>query len=135
VIQGNQSKIAASEEKVANSKLLMNQWRNELSSRDRLGHHLVFTKSAQEPTSFASVGSEADSPESLLKPSPAMGHAAEILDVEANHVIISFPLVGNELDLIWHNQLAEPPMLHSGGRAPSRHQGQGLQICRVTPIR
>jgi hypothetical protein len=64
-----------------------------------------------------------------------MGHAAEILDVEANRVIISFPLVGNELDLIRHNQLAEPPMLHSGGRKPSRHQSQGLQICRVTPIR
>ena len=46
VIQGNQSNIAASEEKLANSKLLMNQWRNELSSRDRLGYHLVFTKSA-----------------------------------------------------------------------------------------
>jgi hypothetical protein len=46
-------------------------------------------------TSFTSVGSEADSPESLLKPSPAMGHAAEILDVEANRVIISFPLVGH----------------------------------------
>jgi hypothetical protein len=64
-----------------------------------------------------------------------MGHAAEILDAEANRVIISFPLVGNELDLIWHHQLAEPPMLHSGGRTPSRHQSQGLQICRVTPIR
>jgi hypothetical protein len=34
---------------VANSKLLVNQWRNEPSSRDQLGHHLAFTKSAQEP--------------------------------------------------------------------------------------
>jgi hypothetical protein len=30
---------------MANSKLLINQWRNEPSSRDRLGHHLAFTKS------------------------------------------------------------------------------------------
>ena len=34
---------------MVNSKLLMNQWRNEPSSRDQLGHHLAFTKSAQEP--------------------------------------------------------------------------------------
>jgi hypothetical protein len=32
-------------------------------------------------TSFTSVGSSADSPEPPLAPSPAMGHAAEILDV------------------------------------------------------
>jgi hypothetical protein len=31
-------------------------------------------------TSFTSVGSEVDSPELLLRPSPARGHAAEILD-------------------------------------------------------
>ena len=35
---------------LANSKLLVNQWRNEPSSRDPLGHQLAFTKSAQEPT-------------------------------------------------------------------------------------
>jgi hypothetical protein len=86
-------------------------------------------------TSLTSVGSSADSPEPLLKPSPAMGHAAEILDVEANRVIISFPLVGHELDRIWHHQLAEPRMLHSGGRTPLRPQSHGLHICRVTPIR
>jgi hypothetical protein len=34
---------------VANSKILGNQWRNEQSSRDQPGHHLAFTKSAQEP--------------------------------------------------------------------------------------
>jgi hypothetical protein len=28
----------------------VNQWRNEPSSRDQLGHHLAFTKGAQEPT-------------------------------------------------------------------------------------
>ena len=32
-------------------------------------------------TSFTSVGSLADSPEPPLRPSPATGHAAEILDV------------------------------------------------------
>jgi hypothetical protein len=32
-------------------------------------------------TSFTYLGSEADSPEPLLGPSPATGHAAEILDV------------------------------------------------------
>ena len=49
VIQGNRSTIAMSEGKVENSKLLINQWRNEQSSRDRLSHYLAFTKSAQEP--------------------------------------------------------------------------------------
>ena len=34
---------------MANSKILVNQWRNEPSSRDQLGHQLAFTKSAQEP--------------------------------------------------------------------------------------
>jgi hypothetical protein len=34
---------------VANSKLLVNQWRNEPSSHHLLGHQLAFTKSAQEP--------------------------------------------------------------------------------------
>jgi hypothetical protein len=38
------------------------------------------TKSDEEPTSFTPVGSLADSPEPPLEPSPAMGHAAEILD-------------------------------------------------------
>jgi hypothetical protein len=31
--------------------------------------------------SFTPVGNSADSPEPLLRPSPATGHAAEILDV------------------------------------------------------
>jgi hypothetical protein len=38
----------------------MNQSSNEHSFRDELSHHLVFTKSAEEPTSFTSVGNEAD---------------------------------------------------------------------------
>jgi hypothetical protein len=38
-------------------------------------------KSNMARTSFTSVGSEADSPELLLRPSPATGHAAEMLDV------------------------------------------------------
>jgi hypothetical protein len=41
---------------------------------------LVLTKNDEDPTSFTSVGSSADSPEPPLRPSPAMGHAAEILD-------------------------------------------------------
>jgi hypothetical protein len=40
---------------VTNSKILINQWRNEPSSRDRLGHHLAFTKSAQEPGNCGEV--------------------------------------------------------------------------------
>ena len=39
------------------------------------------TKSDDDPTSFTSVGSLADSPEPPLRPSPATRHAAEILDV------------------------------------------------------
>jgi len=34
---------------MAHSKILVNQWRSEPSSRDQLGHHLAFIKSAQEP--------------------------------------------------------------------------------------
>jgi hypothetical protein len=49
VIRVHRSKIATTEARVANSKLLVNHWRNELSSRDPLGHQLAFTKSAQEP--------------------------------------------------------------------------------------
>jgi hypothetical protein len=30
-------------------KILVNQWRNESSSREQLGHHLGFTKSDEEP--------------------------------------------------------------------------------------
>lgn len=37
--------------------------------------------------------------------------------------------------LFGRHQLNEPPGLHSGGRKPSRRRSQGLQICRVTPIR
>jgi hypothetical protein len=36
VIRVNRSKIATSEERMANSKLLVNQWRNKPSSRDSL---------------------------------------------------------------------------------------------------
>jgi hypothetical protein len=52
VIQVHGSKIATREEKVADWKTLINQWRNEHSLRDELSHHLVFTKSAEEPTLF-----------------------------------------------------------------------------------
>jgi hypothetical protein len=52
VIQVHCSTIATREEKVANSKLLVNQWRNEPSSRDQLGHHLAFTKSAKSQNVF-----------------------------------------------------------------------------------
>ena len=57
VIQVHGSKIATKEEKVADGKTLMNQWRNEHSLRDELSHHLVFTKNDEEPPSFTSVGS------------------------------------------------------------------------------
>ena len=47
--------------------------------RTRGSIHELSTNMAR--TSFTSVGSEADSPELLLRPSPATGHADEILDV------------------------------------------------------
>jgi hypothetical protein len=34
---------------MVSSKLLVNQWRSEPSSRGPLGHQLAFTKSADEP--------------------------------------------------------------------------------------
>jgi hypothetical protein len=34
---------------VANWKILINQWRNELSFRDQPSHYLVFTKNDEEP--------------------------------------------------------------------------------------
>ena len=40
--------------RVANSKILFNQWRNEHPSRYRLGHNLTFTNSGQEPAILAS---------------------------------------------------------------------------------
>jgi hypothetical protein len=49
-----------SEGRVANWKILVNQWRNEHSFRDELGHHLGFTKNDEEPISFTPVGNEAD---------------------------------------------------------------------------
>jgi hypothetical protein len=39
------------------------------------------TKNADDPTPLTLVGNSADSPEPLLRPSPATGHEAEILDV------------------------------------------------------
>jgi hypothetical protein len=39
---------------MAHSKILVTQWRNEHAFRSRLGHHLVFTKSALEPIFSAS---------------------------------------------------------------------------------
>ena len=64
VIQVHGSKIAPSEERVADWKILVDLWRNEHSLRDELSHRLVSTKTDDEPTSFTSVGSEAGSPES-----------------------------------------------------------------------
>jgi hypothetical protein len=81
VIQVHGSKIATSEERVANWKILVNQWRNEHSFRHELSHHLVFTKNDEEPTLFTSVGNSADSPEPLLRPSPATGRDADMLEV------------------------------------------------------
>jgi hypothetical protein len=40
---------------VANSKILVNQWRNESSPRYQLGHHLAFTKSDEEPGGYGHV--------------------------------------------------------------------------------
>jgi hypothetical protein len=39
-------------------KILVNQWRNEHSLRDEPSHHLVFTKTDDEPISFTPVRSE-----------------------------------------------------------------------------
>jgi hypothetical protein len=44
VIQVHGSNIATSKERVANGKILVNQWRHEHSFGDELSHHLVFTK-------------------------------------------------------------------------------------------
>jgi hypothetical protein len=63
VIQGRSSEIAMNEERMANWKILVNQWRNEYSFRDELSHYLVFTKNDEEPTSFTQVGNSADSPD------------------------------------------------------------------------
>jgi hypothetical protein len=41
--------MATSEEGVVNGKILVNPWRNEHSFRDKLSHHLVFTKNDEEP--------------------------------------------------------------------------------------
>jgi hypothetical protein len=43
---------------------------------------VVATDAHMAKTSFTSVGSLADSPAPLLRPSPATGYAAEILDVD-----------------------------------------------------
>jgi hypothetical protein len=48
VIQVHGSTIAPSEERGADWKILVNQWRNEHSLRDELSHHLVFTKNDEE---------------------------------------------------------------------------------------
>jgi len=56
VIQVHGSKIATSEERVADWKILVNQGRNEHSLHDELSHHLVFTKTDDEPTSLTPVG-------------------------------------------------------------------------------
>jgi hypothetical protein len=58
---------------------------NVRSSWDIISRHTVIaptplqlTKSADDPTSFTPVGNSADSPELILRPSPATGHDAEI---------------------------------------------------------
>ena len=56
VIQVHGSIIATSEERVATSKILVNQWRNKHSCRGELSHHLVFTKNDEEPTIIDSGG-------------------------------------------------------------------------------
>jgi hypothetical protein len=43
---------------------------------------MVLTKNDGEPTSLTLVGHSTDSPEPLLRLSPATGHDAEMLDVE-----------------------------------------------------
>jgi hypothetical protein len=60
VIQVHGSNIAMSEERVANWKILGNQWSNAHAFRDELSHHLVFTKNDEEPISFTPVRNEAD---------------------------------------------------------------------------
>jgi hypothetical protein len=49
VIQVHGRNIAPREAMVANGKILVNQWKNEPSFRYELSHHLVFTKSDEEP--------------------------------------------------------------------------------------
>jgi hypothetical protein len=56
---GSRKQMTTGEEKVADWKILMNQWRNEHSCRDELSHHLVFTKNDEEPTSFTLARNEA----------------------------------------------------------------------------
>jgi hypothetical protein len=60
-------------------------------------------------TSFTSVGHSADSPQPLLRPSPATGHHAEMLDVYD-------PDVGYEVETCPHR----PPQR---GMRPTRHPG------------
>jgi hypothetical protein len=60
VIQVHGSKIATREERVADWKIFVNQWRNGHSLRDKLSRHLVFTKNDEEPTYFTLVRSELD---------------------------------------------------------------------------
>ena len=43
--------MATSEERVAHSKILVNQWRHEPASRDPLGYQLAFTKSIMQMSS------------------------------------------------------------------------------------
>jgi hypothetical protein len=49
VIQVHGSNIATIKERVANWKILVNQWSNEHSLRDELSHPVVFTKNDEEP--------------------------------------------------------------------------------------
>jgi len=55
VIQLHRSKIAMSEWKVADWKIIINQGRNEHSLHDWLSHYLVFTKTDDEPGGVGQV--------------------------------------------------------------------------------
>jgi hypothetical protein len=56
VIQVHGSKLATSEERVADWKILVNQGRTEHSLHDELSHHLVFTKNdTAGEASFAGI--------------------------------------------------------------------------------
>ena len=66
--------MAPSEERVANGKILVNQWRNEHSFRDELSHHLVFTKNDEEPTSFTLVGPNLAKGQILANSNPVRPH-------------------------------------------------------------
>ena len=50
--------MTLSQRQMVSSKIRVNQWRNEPSSREQLGHHLGFTKSDDEPQCCDYVGKD-----------------------------------------------------------------------------